>query len=113
MAGKFEIDARDGEFRFNLKAGNGQVILGSERYSSLVACQTGVESVRVHAGNEVNFHSRTAKDGSPYFALIAGNGQTIGCSQMYASAGARDDGIRAVMSNAPDAEVIDPRDAAA
>ena len=35
MAGKFEIkESTGGKFRFNLKAGNGQIILSSESYET-------------------------------------------------------------------------------
>lgn len=108
MAGKFEIDTRSNDdFHFNLKAGNGQVILSSQGYSSKVAAQTGIESVRVHAADAKHFDSKTAKDGSPFFNVIAGNGQVIGTSQMYADESARDNGIRSVMENAPEAAVVD------
>lgn len=108
MAGKFEITPRgDGEFQFNLKAENGQVIMTSEGYSSLFACRMGVESVRVHAADPANFDNKTARDGSAYFSLKAGNGQSIGKSELYASDAARDSGIRAVMEVAPGALVAD------
>ena len=44
---KFEVykDAR-GEWRFNLKAENGEVIAVSEGYSSKQACMNGIEAVR-------------------------------------------------------------------
>ncbi len=47
MAGKFEVyqDAR-GEFRFRLKAGNGQVIATGEAYRSKKACLNGVAAIR-------------------------------------------------------------------
>ena len=50
MAGRFEIyvDA-SGDFRFRLKAGNGQVIAASQAYSSKKACLNGIESVRKNA----------------------------------------------------------------
>lgn len=47
MAGKFELrKAKDGQFYFNLKAGNGQIILKSEMYSSAVAIENGMASVK-------------------------------------------------------------------
>jgi uncharacterized protein len=50
MAGKFELYTdKAGEYRFRLKAGNGQVIAISEGYSSKSAAQNGIESVRTHA----------------------------------------------------------------
>ena len=48
--GKFVITKRkNGEFQFNLKAGNGQVIGSSEMYSSVAACENGIESVKKNA----------------------------------------------------------------
>jgi uncharacterized protein YegP (UPF0339 family) len=38
-----------GEFRFNLKAANGEVIARSEGYSSKAACVNGIESVKKNA----------------------------------------------------------------
>lgn len=106
MAGKFEISTRkNGEFQFNLKAANGQVILTSEGYSTMQGCENGIDSVRRHAQSEANFDKKVAKDGSPYFSLMARNGESIGKSEMYKSASSRDNGIRSVMTNAPDAKV--------
>lgn len=108
MAGKFEIGTRkNGEFQFNLKAGNGQVILTSEGYSAKASALNGVESVRKHSQDDANFDRLTAKDGSPYFNLKAGNGQVIGHSEMYSGAAARDNGIESVKANAPGAELVD------
>ena len=52
MAGKFEIfkDAK-GEYRFRLKAANGEVIAVGEAYSSKQACVNGVESVKKNAAD--------------------------------------------------------------
>jgi len=108
MSGKFEVSRRgNGDFQFNLKAGNGQVILSSQGYSGKDACLNGIESVRKNAGSDANFERLDAKDGSKYFTLKAGNGQVIGSSQMYADAGGRDNGIRSVMENAPTAALDD------
>lgn len=50
MAGKFELFTdKGGNWRFNLKAGNGEVIASSESYSSKSAAQNGIESVRKNA----------------------------------------------------------------
>ena len=47
---KFEIYAdKAGEFRFRLKATNGQVIATSEGYKALASCKNGVESVKKNA----------------------------------------------------------------
>ena len=106
--GKFEITTRkNGEFQFNLKATNGQVILTSQGYATKDTCLNGVESVKTNSKDEARFEKKVANDGSPYFNLIATNGQIIGSSQMYANEATRDNGIASVMSNAPDAEIVD------
>ena len=106
--GKFEIKTTSsGKTMFNLKAGNGQVILTSEQYNSKSACENGIESVRNNSQNDDRFERKTAKDGSPYFNLKASNGQVIGKSEMYSSTSAMENGIASVKKNAPDADVDD------
>lgn len=47
MAGKFEIyKDKAGEFRFRLKAGNGQTILASEGYTAHSGCANGIASLK-------------------------------------------------------------------
>ena len=106
--GKFEIKTTDsGKTMFNLKAGNGQVILTSQSYASMDGCKNGIESVKKNAQNDAQFERKTAKDGSPFFTLNATNGQVIGKSEMYSSKEAMENGIASVKKNAPDAEVED------
>ncbi len=105
---KFEITTRkNGEFQFNLKASNGEVILTSEGYTTKAACINGAESVKKNAVEEKRFEKMVAKNGKPYFTLKATNGQIIGQSQMYASERNRDNGIASVMKNAPVAEIVE------
>ena len=106
--GKFVITKRkNGEFQFNLKAGNGQVILTSEGYTTKAACLNGVESVKKNSQVDERFDKLTAKNGKPYFNLKATNGQIIGSSEMYESEAARNNGIESVKKNAPDASIIE------
>ena len=52
MAGKFELYTdKSGEYRFRLKAGNGEVIAISEGYSSKSAALNGIDSVRRNAAD--------------------------------------------------------------
>ncbi|MCH5173190.1 MAG: YegP family protein [Bacteroidales bacterium] len=109
--GKFVISLRkNGEFQFNLKATNGQVILTSEGYTTKAACLNGVESVKKNAPLEERFEIKEAKNGKPFFNLKASNGQTIGSSQMYASERTMRQGIASVMKNAPEAPVVEELD---
>lgn len=47
---KFVLKKRsNGEFMFNLKAGNGEIIATSEGYSTKSGCKNGIESVKENA----------------------------------------------------------------
>ncbi len=106
--GKFVITTRkNGEFQFNLKASNGQVILTSEGYTTKAACNNGIESVKKNSQDDNRFKRLEAKNGDPYFTLTATNGQVIGQSEMYKSKASMENGIESVKKNAPDAEVVD------
>ncbi len=106
--GQFVIKKRtNGEFQFNLKAGNGQTILLSEGYTTRAACDNGVESVRKNAVDDNRFDRKTSTNGKFYFNLKASNGQIIGTSEMYDSEANRDNGIASVKENAPGATVSD------
>ena len=104
--GKFVISKRkNGEFQFNLKAGNGQTILASEGYTTKAACENGVESVKKNAAEDSNYERKNSSSGKFHFNLKAGNGQVIGSSEMYESAAGMENGIESVKKNAPDATV--------
>ena len=108
MSVKFEITKNDkGEFHFKLLNADGKTLVRSEGYNAKASCANGIESVRKNAASDANFERKTAKDGSPFFNLKAGNGQVIGQSQMYSSEATRDAGIDSVMANAPGAAVDD------
>jgi uncharacterized protein YegP (UPF0339 family) len=108
MAGKFELyKDKAGEFRFRLKAGNGEIILASEGYKQKASAMNGIESVRKNAAVEARFEKKTTKAGNEMFNLKATNGQVIGTSESYSSASSRDNGIASVMKNAPDAKLDD------
>jgi uncharacterized protein YegP (UPF0339 family) len=106
--GKFEVyKNKSEEYRFRLKAGNGQNILASEGYKTKAALDNGMESVRKNSQEEKRYTKGVSTSGKPYFNLTATNGQVIGKSEMYQTETARDNGIQSVMKNAPDAPVVD------
>jgi uncharacterized protein YegP (UPF0339 family) len=52
MAGKFVVSKdKKGEFRFVLKAGNGEIIAISEGYAAKASALNGIESVRKNAAD--------------------------------------------------------------
>lgn len=106
--GKFVISKRkNGEFQFNLKAGNGQTILASEGYSTKSACENGVESVKNNASDDSRYERKNSTNGKFHFSLKAGNGQIIGSSEMYETAAGMENGIESVMKNSKDASVVE------
>lgn len=109
MAGKFELYRdRGGEFRFRLKAGNGETILVSEGYKAKLSAVNGIASVKKNAADESRFVTKSAAmNGKPYFVLRAGNNEIIGKSEMYESDDACSNGKMSVMNNAPDASIDD------
>lgn len=103
--GKFEVyKDKAGEFRFRLKAGNGENILSSEGYAAKSGVENGITSVRANAEDDARYERKETAAGFS-FNLKAGNGQVIGTSQVYSSAQGRDGGIDSVKRNAPDATV--------
>lgn len=103
---KFEVyqDSRS-EFRFRLKANNGQSILASEGYSAKSGCMNGIESVRKNSQDDSKYDRKKSSNGKHYFNLKASNGQIIGTSEMYESSSGMENGIASVKTNAPTATV--------
>ena len=120
MAGKFVIiTAKNGEYTFNLKASNGEVILtASETYTTMAACENGIASVKKNAGAPVEDQTRNEKQPHPKyelykdkadefrFRLKASNGQNIGKSEGYKAKASAKKGIASIAKNAPDAPIV-------
>jgi uncharacterized protein YegP (UPF0339 family) len=107
MAGKFEIkEGSSGKFRFNLKAGNGQILLSSEAYETKQGAEKGIESTRKNAPDDNRYERKTARNEEAFFVLKAGNGEPLGRSETYSSVSAMENGIESVKKNAIDAEVV-------
>ena len=106
MAGYFQLHTTsNGGFMFNLKAGNHEVILTSQTYQSKQSALDGIESVRNNSQVASRFERKTAKDDSPYFVLLATNGQVIGKSEMYSGKSAMENGIQSVVTNGTSAVI--------
>ncbi len=90
----FELfEGHDGQYYFNLTATNHEIVLSSEGYTSRTGALSGILSVLDNGGDEANYELREAVNGQFYFVLQAGNGQTIGMSELYSTAGNAKQGI--------------------
>jgi len=108
MAGKFVLSTTsDGQYIFNLRAGNGETILTSERYKGKDGALNGIASVKENAALDERYERRTASNGAHYFVLKAANHQEIGHSEMYSSEAAMQNGIVSVKKNALEAALDD------
>lgn len=106
MAGKFEIKkAKNDQFYFHLKAGNGEIILSSEMYVAKSSAENGIASVKKNAPDDGRYERKETKNGQFMFNLKAANHEVIGTSESYTTATARDHGIESVKTNAPGAAV--------
>ena len=119
--GKFVIRKTNTGIKFDLKAGNGEVIATSEVYAAEASCKNGIESVRKNApiaavedqtveGYAVQKHPKfdiyTDKAGEFRFRLKATNGQIIAVSEGYKAMASCKNGIESVKKNAADAPVV-------
>lgn len=108
MAGKFEMyKDKAGEFRFRLKAGNGETILASEGYKTRASCSNGIASVQKNGGLAERYVRTVAKNGKHHFSLKSANHQIIGSSGMYESEASMETGIKSVMKNSSTDKIDD------
>ena len=108
MAGKFECyKDKAGEFRFRLKAGNGENILASEGYKSKASCENGIQSVQKNCGDDNCYEMKETSSGKYRFNLKSTNGQVIGTSQNYESESGCRNGMDSVKRSAPGATIDD------
>ena len=108
MPASFELyKDKKGEFRFRLKASNGQTILASEGYKQRASAMKGIESVRRNSADDKRFELKETRGGQHMFNLKATNGQVIGTSEKYKNTTGRKNGVASVRKNAPGAVVKD------
>lgn len=100
MAGWYELSkSSDGQYRFVLKAGNGETILVSELYKAKASAENGISSVQQNCTNDDRYEKKTSTNQKFYFNLKAANSQVIGTSEMYESEQSRNAGINSVKTN--------------
>ncbi|MCB2081382.1 MAG: YegP family protein [Hyphomicrobiales bacterium] len=106
--GKFTLfKGKNGEFYWNLKASNGEIIGQSEGYKSKTSAENGIESVRTNASIDAHYELSEAANGKFHWNLKASNGQVIMSSQTYSSESGAKNGIASTKKNAPEAKLVD------
>lgn len=121
MAGKFIIDKAKNGFKFNLVAGNGEIIATSEVYESKSGVENGIESVRKNSVAEIEdqtlegyktianpkFEIYKDKAGEFRYRLKASNGEIIASGEGYTTKQSVKNGIESIKNNAPEAQIVD------
>lgn len=97
----------NGQYRFEPKAGNGEIILTSEQCKAKASAKNGIAAVQKNSQDDARYDRLTSKNDKPYFNLKAANHQIIGTSQLYSSEQSRDRGIESVKTNGASATVKD------
>jgi uncharacterized protein YegP (UPF0339 family) len=83
---RFEVfEGANGKWYFNLHAGNGEIVLSSQGYSSEAAALNGCFSVVDYGVTEARYLVNKASNGGYYLNLTAANGQIIATSEVYNS----------------------------
>lgn len=119
--GKFVISQAKTGVKFNLKAGNGEIIATSQIYKEETSCRKGIESVMKNApvapvenqtveGFAVEKHPKFEvykdKAGEFRFRLKATNGQIIAVGEGYKALAGCLKGIESIKKNAVDAKIV-------
>ena len=122
--GKFEVKKVKTGVKFNLKAGNGEIIATSEVYTTEAACRKGIASVQRCCVGPVEdqtvegyavlkhpkFEVYTDKAGEYRFRLKARNGEIIAVGEGYKAKASCLNGIESIKKNAPEAKIVKVED---
>ena len=119
--GKFVLKKTNTGIKFDLKAGNGEIIANSEVYTSKSACMNGINSVKTNApiaavedqtiegfekAKNPKFEVYTDKAGEFRFRLKAKNGQIIATGEGYKAKNSCLNGIESIRKNS-DSEIFE------
>ena len=69
--GTYEISKTPkGAFKWNLKAGNGEIVLSSQMYKSKASAQKGIASVAKNSAHDDRFERKIARNKKPFFVAM-------------------------------------------
>ena len=105
--GKFQVikSAADGQYYYHLRAANSEIIQSGEGYTTKASCLAGIDSVKRNCSQER--FDKTFAANQYGFNHKAANGEIIGRGEKYTTSTNRDNGIAAVIREAPTASVED------
>ena len=122
--GKFVLSEAKTGYKFNLVAGNGEVIATSQVYKTKATAKSGIASVVTNAGlanlenqTEAKFKAQSNpkfevykdKKGEFRFRLKARNGQIIASGEGYSKLDSCLKGVESVKKNVKDAKIVEEK----
>lgn len=97
MPSWFELSVSNGtQYRFVLKANNGEIVLSSGGYESLSEARNAIGFVQAFCQLDRCYEKRTAHNSQSYFVLKGAGSEVVGMSQPYPSDVERDAAINSM-----------------
>ena len=96
---RFEVfTGEDKKFYFHLRAGNGEIVLGSQGYTAKSSALSGIASVQTNGVSDARWRVAEAIDGEYAIRLVATNGRTIGSGELYTTESSADEAVTTIES---------------
>lgn len=107
--GKFIVEVFDGEYSWDLKASNGQILAQAEGYTSKAGCMNSIESFK-KAVVEGSFKCVKDKNGNFQYKLYTSSGRVCAVGESYSSKTSAESAAQSVASFFKNAEVVENKD---
>lgn len=101
------LQGESGQYRFNMFAKNGQIVVSSEQYTTEAAAFNGAFAVQTE-GQSASAYTVKANSSNTgfYFNVKAQNGQIVGTSQQYTTKASAEAAVRSVITLMPTITVL-------
>jgi uncharacterized protein YegP (UPF0339 family) len=100
------LQGESGQWRFNVHAKNGQIVLSSEQYTSEAGAVNGAVAVQTVGTDASAYTLQQNASKGWYFTVKADNGQIIGVSQQYTTKSSAQSAITSLKSFLPDVQIL-------
>lgn len=107
--GKFIVEVFDGEYSWDLKASNGQILAQAEGYTSKAGCMNSIESFK-KAVAEASFKCVKDKNGNFQYKLYTSSGRVCAVGEAYSSKTSAESAAQSVASFYKNAEVVENKE---
>ena len=108
--GKFIVEVFDGEYSWDLKASNGQILAQAEGYTSKSGCMNSIESFK-KAIEEGSFKCVKDKSGNFAYKLYTSSGRVCAVGEAYPTKTSAESAAQSVASYYKKAEVVENKEA--